>query len=71
MGIVRPEVDLPGETREIPDLDPTVETRPSLSLMFARPSDTATLKLPVRSVIATDLGGAGPAGRGFDSCRGR
>jgi len=46
----------------MPDLDPTLEIGPSLSVMLARLTDRHTLKLPVRSVIATDLGTTQQAG---------
>jgi hypothetical protein len=48
----------------MPDLDPTFEIGPSLNVVLARPSDRQTLKLklPVRSVIATDFGGTQQAG---------
>lgn len=50
--------------RGMPDLDPTFEIGPSLNVVLARSSDRQTLKLklPVRSVIATDFGGAKQAG---------
>lgn len=48
----------------MPDLDPTLEIGPSLNIVLARPSDSDTLKLklPVRSVIATDFGSTEQAG---------
>ena len=48
----------------MPDLDPTVEIGPSLNILLARMTDKHKLKLrlPVRSVIATDLGGTEQAG---------
>jgi len=48
----------------MPDLDPTFEIGPSLNVVLARPSErhTLKLKLPVRSVIATDFGSAEQAG---------
>jgi len=48
----------------MPDLDPAVELGPSLNVLLARLSDNHNLKLrlPVRSVIATDLGGTEHAG---------
>ena len=48
----------------MPDLDPTVEIGPSLNILLARFSDNHKLKLrlPVRTVIATDLGDAQQAG---------
>lgn len=50
--------------RGMPDLDPTVEIGPSLNILLDRPATDATLKLklPVRAVIATDLGSAEQAG---------
>jgi len=50
--------------RGMPDLDPTFEVGPSLNVLLARPSDKQSLKLklPVRSVIATDLAGTEQAG---------
>jgi len=43
--------------RGMPDLDPTLEIGPSLNIRLADPSprNTLSLKLPVRSVIATDF----------------
>jgi len=48
----------------MPDLDPTVEIGPSLNILLAKLADKHSLKmkLPVRSVIATDLGGTEQAG---------
>jgi len=48
----------------MPDLDPTIEIGPSLDVVLDRPSSNQTLKLklPLRSVIATDLGSARQAG---------
>ena len=48
----------------MPDLDPTVEIGPSLNILLAELTDKHSLKLrlPVRSVIATDLGGTEQAG---------
>jgi len=48
----------------MPDLDPTFEIGPSLNMVLARPSErhTLKLKLPVRSVIATDFGSTEQAG---------
>jgi outer membrane scaffolding protein for murein synthesis (MipA/OmpV family) len=48
----------------MPDLDPTVEIGPSLNILLAEWADKYSLKvrLPVRSVIATDLGGTEQAG---------
>jgi outer membrane protein len=48
----------------MPDLDPTVEIGPSLNILLAELTDKHSLKmrLPVRSVIATDLGSAEQAG---------
>jgi len=48
----------------MPDLDPTFEIGPSLNVVLARPSErhTLKLKLPVRSVIATDLDSTEQAG---------
>jgi outer membrane scaffolding protein for murein synthesis (MipA/OmpV family) len=48
----------------MPDLDPTVEIGPSLNILLAKLTDKHSLKmkLPVRSVIATDLGGTEQAG---------
>ena len=48
----------------MPDLDPTVEIGPSLNILLAELTDRHRLKmrLPVRSVIATDLGGTEQAG---------
>jgi outer membrane scaffolding protein for murein synthesis (MipA/OmpV family) len=48
----------------MPDLDPTFEIGPSLNVVLARPSrkHTLKLKLPVRSVIATDLSSTEQAG---------
>jgi outer membrane scaffolding protein for murein synthesis (MipA/OmpV family) len=48
----------------MPDLDPTVEIGPSLNILLAELADKHSLKmkLPVRSVIATDLGGTEQAG---------
>jgi len=48
----------------MPDLDPTFEIGPSLNMVLARPSErhTLKLKLPVRSVIATDFGTTEQAG---------
>ena len=48
----------------MPDLDPTFEIGPSLNIVLDRPSPkhTLKLKLPVRSVIATDLGSTEQAG---------
>jgi outer membrane scaffolding protein for murein synthesis (MipA/OmpV family) len=52
----------------MPDLDPTFEIGPSLDLVLARPSGrhTLKLKLPVRSVIATDFGSTEQAGWVFN-----
>jgi len=48
----------------MPDLDPTVEIGPSLNILLTELTDKYTLKmkLPVRSVIATDLSGTEQAG---------
>jgi len=48
----------------MPDLDPTFEIGPSLNVVLARPAErhTLKLKLPVRSVIATDFGSTEQAG---------
>jgi len=48
----------------MPDLDPTVEIGPSLNILLAELTDKHSLKLrlPVRSVIATDLGSTEQAG---------
>jgi outer membrane scaffolding protein for murein synthesis (MipA/OmpV family) len=48
----------------MPDLDPTFEIGPSLNVVLARPSrkHTLKLKLPVRSVIATDFSSTEQAG---------
>jgi outer membrane scaffolding protein for murein synthesis (MipA/OmpV family) len=48
----------------MPDLDPAVEIGPSLNILLAELADKHTLKmrLPVRSVIATDLNGTEQAG---------
>ena len=48
----------------MPDLDPVLEVGPSLNVLLDRPSEKSTLKLklPVRSVIATDLSSTGQAG---------
>lgn len=48
----------------MPDLDPTFEIGPSLNVVLAKPSPkhTLKLKLPVRSVIATDLSSTEQAG---------
>lgn len=48
----------------MPDLDPAVEIGPSLNVLLARLSDKHSLKLrlPVRSVIATDLGNTRQSG---------
>jgi outer membrane scaffolding protein for murein synthesis (MipA/OmpV family) len=48
----------------MPDLDPTVEIGPSLNIQLAELTDKHSLKmrLPIRSVIATDLGGTEQAG---------
>ena len=48
----------------MPDLDPTIEIGPSLNILLAELTDKHSLKmrLPVRSVIATDLGGTEQAG---------
>jgi outer membrane scaffolding protein for murein synthesis (MipA/OmpV family) len=48
----------------MPDLDPTVEIGPSLNILLAEFADKHSLKLrlPVRSVIATDLGSTEQAG---------
>jgi outer membrane protein len=48
----------------MPDLDPAVEIGPSLNVLLTQLSDKHRLKLrlPVRSVIATDLGGTQQAG---------
>lgn len=63
-GAIPVKSDNNGAREGMPDLDPTVEIGPSLNVLLARPSDTQTLKLklPVRSVIATDLGGTAQAG---------
>lgn len=48
----------------MPDLDPTIEIGPSLNILLAKFTDRLSLKmrLPVRSVIATDLGSTEQAG---------
>jgi outer membrane protein len=48
----------------MPDLDPTFEIGPSLNITLAStsPSDTVSLRLPVRAVIATDFSSAERAG---------
>lgn len=48
----------------MPDLDPTFEIGPSLNIILAKPSasDTISLRLPVRAVIATDFSSAEHAG---------
>ena len=48
----------------MPDLDPTVEIGPSLNILLAKLTDKHSLKmrLPIRSVIATDLGSTEQAG---------
>ncbi|RLA44235.1 MAG: MipA/OmpV family protein [Gammaproteobacteria bacterium] len=48
----------------MPDLDPTVEIGPSLNILLVELTDKHRLKLrlPVRSVIATDLGSTEQAG---------
>jgi len=48
----------------MPNLDPTVEIGPSLNILLAELTDKHSLKLrlPVRSVIATDLGSTEQAG---------
>ena len=48
----------------MPDLDPAVEIGPSLNILLAKLTDKQSLelRLPVRSVIATDLGGTEQAG---------
>ncbi len=48
----------------MPDLDPILEIGPSLNVLLDRPSHKSTLKLklPVRSVIATDLSSAEQVG---------
>jgi len=48
----------------MPDLDPTVEIGPSLNILLARLTGQHSLKmrLPIRSVIATDLGSTEQAG---------
>jgi len=48
----------------MPDLDPTVEIGPSLNILLAELTDKHSLKmrLPVRSVIATDLSSTEQAG---------
>ena len=48
----------------MPDLDPTVEIGPSLNILLTELTDKHILKmrLPVRSVIATDLSGTQQAG---------
>jgi len=48
----------------MPDLDPAIELGPSLNVLLARlsPNHSLKLKFPVRSVIATDLGGTEQAG---------
>lgn len=48
----------------MPDLDPAVEIGPSLNVLLAKLTDKQSLelRLPVRSVIATDLGGTEQAG---------
>jgi hypothetical protein len=54
-----------GNAREaMPDLDPTIEIGPSLNILLAELTDKSGLKLrlPARSVIATDPGGTGQAG---------
>ena len=56
--------DESGARSGMPDLDPTFEIGPSLNMVLARPSPkhTLKLKLPVRSVIATDLSSTEQAG---------
>jgi outer membrane scaffolding protein for murein synthesis (MipA/OmpV family) len=56
--------DESGARSGMPDLDPTFEIGPSLNVVLARPSPkhTLKLKLPVRSVIATDLSSTEQAG---------
>jgi outer membrane scaffolding protein for murein synthesis (MipA/OmpV family) len=47
-----------GARSGMPDLDPTVEIGPSLDIQLDRPSDrqpSLTLRLPLRTVIATDF----------------
>jgi outer membrane protein len=57
-----------GARSGMPDLDPTFEIGPSLNVVLARPSrkHTLNLKLPVRSVIATDFSSTEQAGWVFN-----
>jgi hypothetical protein len=63
-GAIPVNSDDSGARRGMPDLDPTFEIGPSLNILLGRPSPkhTLKLKLPVRSVIATDLGSTEQAG---------
>jgi outer membrane protein len=63
-GAIPVDSDDSGARSGMPDLDPTLELGPSLNVVLARPSDrhTLKLKLPVRSVIATDLDNTEQAG---------
>jgi len=63
-GAIPVKSDESGAREGMPDLDPTFEIGPSLDVVLARPSrkHTLKLKLPVRSVIATDLSSTEQAG---------
>jgi outer membrane protein len=63
-GAIPVKSDKSGARNGMPDLDPTFEIGPSLDVVLARPSHkhTLKLKLPVRSVIATDLSRTEQAG---------
>jgi len=63
-GAIPVNSDESGARSGMPDLDPTFEIGPSLNMVLARPSPkhTLKLKLPVRSVIATDLSSTEQAG---------
>jgi outer membrane protein len=63
-GAIPVKSDESGARNGMPDLDPTFEIGPSLDVVLARPSPgyTLKLKLPVRSVIATDLSSFKQAG---------
>jgi len=63
-GAIPVRSDESGARNGMPDLDPTFEIGPSLDVVLVRPSHkyTLKLKLPVRSVIATDLSSTKQAG---------